>query len=286
MQILNELERQPRGVYTGAVGFLAPGRRAQFNVAIRTAVIDRVLGRVAYGVGSGVVWDSDAAAEYDECLLKARVLSTRHETLDFSLLESLRWTPAEGYFLLDRHLERLAGSAEYFAFPFDQSAAGQALAALAADLVEPSKVRLLLDRRGRLNVEARSLSEGARPEPVRLGLAREPVSSADVFLYHKTTRRGVYETARAERSDCDDVILWNERGELTEASAANIVLALDGQLVTSPVESGLLAGVYRAELLASGEIIERTVTPGDLARADAVWLINSVRGWMAARVVW
>jgi len=116
-------------------------------------------------------------------------------------------------------------------------------------------------------------------------LARQPVSSADVWLYHKTTRREVYEAARAGRPDCDEVALWNERGELTEATASNLVLALDGRAWTPRVSAGLLAGTLRAQLLAAGEIAERTLTPEDLRRAESVWLINSVRGWQAARFV-
>lgn len=278
MELLRQLEREPRGVYTGAIGAIAPGRRAQFSVAIRTAVIDRVEGRAAYGVGSGIVWDSDPAAEYDECLLKARVLAApRQTTTDFRLIETLRWTPDEGYFLLHRHLERLADSAEYFGFRCDREAVALALAELAAGLAGPSKARLLLDRIGRIEVEASPLP--ALPAgPARVGLARRPIASDDVRLYHKTTRREPYEAARASRPDCDDVILWNERGELTEASVANIILELDGRQVTPPVTSGLLAGTLRAHLLAAGEIVEGALRPDDLARASRLWLINSVRG--------
>jgi para-aminobenzoate synthetase/4-amino-4-deoxychorismate lyase len=285
MKILTELERGPRGVYTGAIGFLAPGRRAQFNVAIRTAVIDRELGRATYGVGSGIVWDSDAEAEYDECLLKARVLDARRdEAGDFQLLETLLWTPEAGYFLLRRHLDRLADSAEYFGFPCDPEQVEKALANTAAGLEGRNRVRLLLHRSGRVTVEAQSLMEGTKPEPVRVGLTRSPVSSADIRLYHKTTRRAVYDEARASRPECDDVILWNEGGELTESSVANIVLELDSRRYTPPVAAGLLAGTFRAHLLAAGEIEERTLTVDELHRASRVWLINSVRGWQEALV--
>jgi para-aminobenzoate synthetase/4-amino-4-deoxychorismate lyase len=278
MALLRELERAPRGVYTGAIGAIAPGRRAQFNVAIRTVVIDREQGRATYGVGSGIVWDSDAAAEYDECLLKARVLAApRQATADFHLIETLRWTPQEGFYLLDLHLERLADSAEYFGFRCDRAAVMGALAELAGGLTGPSKARLLLDRAGRVTVETSALPGPAR-EPARVGLALRPVSSADVRLYHKTTRRQPYEAARAARPECDDVILWNERGELTETTVANIVLEIDGRQVTPPVACGLLAGTLRAQLLAVGEITEGVLTRDDLARASRLWLINSVRG--------
>ena len=283
MELLRALEVGPRGVYTGAIGVVLPGRRAQFNVAIRTAVIDRARGAAVYHVGSGVVWDSDAAAEFEECRLKARVLSTPPAPL-FQLLESLLWTPGEGYALREAHLRRLADSAEYFGFALDLPAAERRLDALAAGLAAPSKVRLLVGPGGAIVAEARPLAEGALPEPLRLGLARAPVSSGDVWLYHKTTRRAAYDAARAARPDCDEVILWNERGELTEATASNVVLELDGGRWTPPVSAGLLAGTLRARLLAVGEIAERTLTPADLARAERVWLINSVRGWRVGKM--
>ena len=282
MKIINDLEPEPRGVYTGAVGVIAPDRHVQFNVAIRTVVVDRRRGEAIYSVGSGVVWDSDAAAEYDECLLKARVLGVRRETADFRLLESLRWTPEEGYFLPARHLQRLADSAEYFTMPLDPSRIERLLDDFAEKMTEPSKVRLLLDRAGQAEINSNPLVEGAPPEPIRVGLARMPVSSADVRLYHKTTRRELYDAARASRPDCDDVILWNERGELTESSIANLVLEIGGQCYTPPVTAGLLAGTSRAQLLEDGEIEERVLTMDDLARATRLWLINSVRGRQAA----
>ncbi len=283
MELLRDLEIGPRGVYTGAIGVVLPGRRAQFNVAIRTAVIDQARGAAVYHVGSGVVWDSDAAAEFEECRLKARVLSAPTRP-PFLLLESLLWTPDEGYALRDDHLRRLADSGEYFGYPVDLAEVARWLDGLADRLTAPSKVRLLVGPGGEIEVEARPLAEGALPEPLRLGLAREPVSPADVWLYHKTTHRAAYAAARASRPDCDEVILWNERGELTEATTSNEVLEIDGKRWTPPVSAGLLAGTLRARLLAAGEIAERTLTPADLARADRVWFINSVRGWRAGEL--
>jgi para-aminobenzoate synthetase/4-amino-4-deoxychorismate lyase len=283
MELLRELEVGPRGVYTGAIGVVLPGRRAQFNVAIRTAIIDRQRGTAVYHVGSGVVWDSDAAAEFEECRLKARVLSAP-PLPPFQLLESLLWTPGEGYALREAHLRRLADSGEYFGYSVDLAAVERQLDALAAGLTAPSKVRLLVGPSGEIEIEARPLAEGALPEPLRLGLAREAVSSADVWLYHKTTRREAYSAARASRPDCDEVILWNERGQLTEATTSNLVLDVDGGRYTPPVSAGLLAGTLRARLLDAGEIAERTLTAGDLARAERIWLINSVRGWRVAQI--
>jgi para-aminobenzoate synthetase / 4-amino-4-deoxychorismate lyase len=138
-------------------------------------------------------------------------------------------------------------------------------------------VRLLVGENGRFHTEAAPLTE--LPEPARLGLASEPVRSDDLFLYHKTTQREVYDRAKAACPDCDEVILWNERGELTEATTANIVLELDGVLWTPPVECGLLAGTLRGALVENGRLQEKLLYQEDLARAEKVYLLNSVRGW-------
>ena len=283
MQIIQELEPQPRGVYTGAIGFIGPERRARFNVAIRTVLVDRARRQATYGVGSGLVWDSDASDEYEECLIKARVLTGRQSS--FQLLESLLWEPGSGYFLLEAHLARLADTAAYFNIPLDRATIDARLTELAPTSGEESKIRLRVNLDGTFAVEAAPPTQEALPQPARVGLARAPVDSSMIWLYHKTTRREIYDAARASRPDCDEVILWNERGELTEASMANVVLDLDGAWVTPPVTSGLLAGTFRRWLLATGQIRERILTPADLHAAQRIALINSVRKWRAAILV-
>ena len=283
MQIIRELEPRPRGVYTGTIGFIGPERQARFNVAIRTVLVNRARWQATYGVGGGVVWDSDATDEYEECLMKARVLTTRQPS--FQLLESLLWEPDGGYFLREAHLARLADTAVYFNVPLDRSAIERRLIELAPTLREASKIRLRVSLDGTFAVEAAPLAREAPPQPVRVGLSRAPVDSDTIWLYHKTTRREMYDAARASRPDCDEVILWNERGELTEASMANVVLDLDGAWVTPPVTSGLLAGTFRGWLLATGQLRERILTPADLRAARRIALINSVRKWQAAMLV-
>ncbi len=279
MEIIGELEPEPRGVYTGAIGVLSPGRQAQFNVAIRTVQIDRAAGRATFGVGGGIVWDSTAAAEYEECRTKSLVLT--RPTPEFKLLETLLWSPDGGYFLGDRHLTRMAQSAAYFGFPLDVTAL---VAALRPDWSDPRRVRVTCDRRGRIEVESRP-ADPPPERPWRVALAAEPVDSGDRFLYHKTTWRGVYERARASRPGCDEVLLYNERGELTEGTIANLVIRIDGQPLTPPVACGLLPGTYRQELLDSGAITERVLRPEDLAEAEAVYLINSVRRWVEVELI-
>jgi para-aminobenzoate synthetase/4-amino-4-deoxychorismate lyase len=280
MEIIRELEEDPRGIYTGSIGYWMPGRKARFNVAIRTAVVERVAdgaGSITYGVGGGIVWDSVDGLELDECLAKAAVLSESVE--DFCLLETLRWQRESGFWLLDRHIERAASSARYFGIDFDAEAMRSGLEeAVSGVEYDDCRVRWLLDAKGAWRIEQFALEEfvGVR----RVGLVRGFVRSGDRFLYHKTTQRAVYEKARGACPALDDVILVNERGEVTESSIANVVVDIGGCRVTPPVESGLLAGTMRAELLASGDISEAIVTEDQLLSADKVWLINSVRGWM------
>jgi para-aminobenzoate synthetase/4-amino-4-deoxychorismate lyase len=282
MKIIAALETTPRGLYTGTIGYLAPGRRAQFSVAIRTLVLERTSGQAEYGIGGGIVWDSTSKDEYAEALLKARVLTERHP--EFSLLETLRWTPGEGFFLLDEHLTRLADSAAYFNFPFDRARTETQLTEVAKTLAEaPQRIRLLLDREGNLMHQVFPLAETST-RPLRVRLAQEPVSTNDIFLYHKTTRREVYEAARQRQPDCDEVLLYNERGELTEGTIANLIVELDDELVTPPVTCGLLGGTLRAALLKQGQIREKVLTRADLMRCTQLFLVNSVRGWQPARL--
>jgi para-aminobenzoate synthetase/4-amino-4-deoxychorismate lyase len=278
-RIIAALEGLPRRVYTGSIGFVAPGRRAQFSVAIRTVLVDRAAGRAEYGVGGGIVWDSTSAGEYDEALLKARVLTARRPR--FSLLETLRWAPGEGYALRELHVARLLDSADYFDIRVARDGVEAFLDELAGTFpAEPRRVRALLDAAGVLSAESAPLAPA--PRVVRVALAAAPVDSGDVFLYHKTTRRELYERARAARPGCDDVLLHNERGELTESTIANLVVELDGDLWTPPVSCGLLPGTFRAHLLAAGKVKERVIPLKRLHDCTKIHLVNSVRGWMTA----
>jgi para-aminobenzoate synthetase/4-amino-4-deoxychorismate lyase len=283
MGIIAQLEKNPRGVYCGAIGYFGPARQAKFNVAIRTAVIWRSSGAIEYGTGSGIVWDSNEIDEYDECLAKARILSERLP--DFKLLETLLWEPGSGYFLRDRHLDRMQQSAIYFDFPFRRDLAVAKLIALEAQFAPlAQRVRLCSDRDGRLGIEV-TPHPSPRACPLRVALHGTPVDSKYRFLYHKTTCRQVYDAAKASRPDCDDVLLWNERRELTESTIANIVIRKNSEWLTPPVESGLLAGVFRNLLLEEGKIRETILTLDDVRRADELYLINSVRRWTPAVLV-
>ena len=287
MQIIRELEIAPRGVYTGAIGWLGPRRQAVFNVAIRTVQLTRGPDpdgqpwQARFGVGGGVTWDSTPAGEYEECLAKRRLLLEIRS--DFDLLETLLWKPGEGYVLLQAHLGRMADAARYFRYPFDRAAILKKMEALVAQVPpEPQRVRLLLAENGAARLESTGMPCPADSAPWRVALATQPVDTDNPFLRHKTTHRVVYDDALALCPDCDDVILWNARGEITESCRANVVIEIDGQRWTPPLACGLLPGVFRAQLLAEGVLAERVLTREDVRRAERLWLINSVRGWVPA----
>jgi para-aminobenzoate synthetase / 4-amino-4-deoxychorismate lyase len=286
MAIAAALEETPRGAYTGAVGWLAPpgtpGPRARFAVAIRTVTIDREAGIAEYGVGGGVTAGSSATGEHEEALLKARVLAHRRPA--FGLIETLRWEPGRGFPLLARHLDRLSASAEYFGFAYDQQRVEAALAAAVGGGAEPLRVRLALAASGEPSVAVSPLP--APPDrPLRLALDPEPVDPAEPLLFHKTTLRDRYDRRRERWPEHDDVLLVNGRGEVTESTIANLAVRLDGRWWTPPLASGCLPGVYRAEMLARGEVGERVIHRSDLDRAEDIALLNAVRLWRPATLV-
>ncbi|HEX8146662.1 MAG TPA: aminodeoxychorismate synthase component I [Pyrinomonadaceae bacterium] len=276
-RIIAALEDSPRGVYCGAVGFVAPGGDAAFNVAIRTVVVDKETGEAVYGVGGGVTWDSTPGGEYAEVLEKAKLLA--EDAPDFELLETMRLDES-GYRLLEGHLARLESSADYFDIPVNVAGVREALARHAEEHKgAPRRVRLLVSAEGRARVESQPLEE-LPPGPPEVALALTPLKKSDRFLCHKTTNRGQYEARRAERPGAFDVLLWNEEGELTEFTNGNVVVELEGKRWTPPRACGLLAGTFRAELLRTGEVEERVLSKDDLARATRVWFVNGVRGWV------
>ena len=283
MEIIRELESTPRRIYTGAIGMLFPGRKAAFTVAIRTALVDRDTGMAEYGVGGGIVWNSTEEGEFVESRTKALLVT--EPAPEFSLLATLLWSPEEGYLYIDEHINRMSASARYFDFSFAAGSARRQLDGLARTLRPlPHKVRLLADREGLIRTEAEPWSPPAKDALPVVRLARSAVLSSDRFLYHKTTHRRVYERALLGSPGCEDVILWNERGELTESTIANLLLEMDGIVWTPPVQCGLLPGVARARLLKEGKIREAVLTRPDLARSPRVFLVNSVRGVYEVRV--
>ncbi|MBS14591.1 MAG: aminodeoxychorismate synthase, component I [Gemmatimonadetes bacterium] len=280
MEIIDEIETTPRGVYTGSVGYTSPAGEAAFNVAIRTVCVDRENEQATFGVGGGITWDSTSEDEYQECLTKARVLSDRRP--EFALFETALYEPDSGITLRDRHLDRLGRSARYFAFPFDRQRIDAELSRATDLLLAPQRVRLILEADGDVSVEVHDLSP---PGSYDVAVCPIPVDETDVFLFHKTTNRQVYERSRAACPGMDDVILFNTSGELTELTIGNLVVELDGRQVTPPVECGLLAGTFREALIEAGEVEEAVIRQEDLPRARATYMINSVREWVPISVV-
>jgi para-aminobenzoate synthetase/4-amino-4-deoxychorismate lyase len=290
MQLLAELEEQPRGVYTGAIGFFSQ-RRTVFNVAIRTLELDGESGTM--GVGSGIVIDSDAAEEYGECVLKAEFLTGPASRFPerFSLVETMLWDG--GYPLLELHLDRLMDSAAYFGFECEREAVKAALVEYgrAFEGEERRRVRLLVDSDGRMNIGDKLLVKSGvgDAKTVRACVSRQRTDSKGPMLFHKTTHRPLYAEAfkEAVNAGYDDVLFMNLAGEITEGAISNIFVQKDGRWLTPPVESGLLAGVYRRhllEMLAGAE--ERVLYPEDLRQADAVYLCNAVRGLRRVEIDW
>lgn len=284
MEIIRELEGSPRGLYTGSIGWWGPDRRAEFNVAIRTVFIDRLRDRALYGTGGGIVWDSDTEGEYDESLLKTKVLVQKAP--EFELLETVKWTDREGAYLKEAHLDRMEASADYFDYPFSRDAAS----ALLDDYVpspepehprtEGRRLRLLLNREGVLRLEEAPLPAPSSG-PWILRPAASPVDLNNPLYRHKTTAREIY--AALKMDNADDTVLWNERDEITETTIANLAVRVDGRLCTPPASSGLLEGTFRRHLLETGELEERVITLDELAVAEEIYLLNSVRGRIPAR---
>ena len=275
MQIIRDIEPEPRGVYCGAIGWCGPDRRAEFNVAIRTVLLHEPSDRARYAVGGGITWDSTAAGEYEECCLKAAFLN--RETPPFELLESLCWD-GEHFFLLREHMERLAQSAAYFGYAMNPDIVRSTLDEAVQEWTHrKAKVRLLLSKEGNAMATA-EVAPQARP--VVLRWAGAPVDDSDPFLFHKTTNRHVYDKALKDGDGADDVLLWNERGEVTESCLANLMVKLDGVWRTPPLSCGLLPGTMRRHLLESGQVREAVISRETVRNASEIALVNSVRGWI------
>lgn len=276
MQIIGELEPAPRGIYTGAFGWLAPDGDCRLNVAIRTLELDANR-RGRMGIGSGIVADSEAAAEWAECRLKAAFLRDCDPGLQ--LIETLRRENGV-YPMWTGHYERLRRSAAWFGFPVDE----QSLLRVLAE--QPTagtwRVRLTLDKAGTIDVQSFPLT-ATPPQTLGAWLAETPIDADDPLRRHKTTARAVYDAALAGLSvDVFDAVFLNQRGEVAEGARSNVFVERDGVLLTPPLSSGALPGVLRASLLARGRAREAVLRPADLA--DGFWLGNALRGLLPVRL--
>ncbi len=286
MKIIRELESSARGVYCGAIGMMGRDEKV-FNVAIRSAVLyptaSGYMGEM--GVGSGVVYDSVAQNEYDECLLKAKFFTNPQQP--FGLIETMLHDKGRGYVLLERHMVRLSESASYFAIPFNPDTAIQALNTHVKDSDDQYlRVRLELSAKGEISIQSTVLSPDALTQSMRFVIADKPIHSSNVHLYHKTTQRAFLDNPLKEAKEkfsCDEIVFLNERGELTQSSYMNLFLEqADGTYLTPPVSAGLLPGTFRAEFMKTHDVIEQTLYPQDLQTAKTIYLGNSVRGLLKA----
>ncbi|MFM6182041.1 MAG: aminotransferase class IV [Dolichospermum sp.] len=263
MEIIRELENTPPHIDTGCIGFISPQRQEQ------------------YGEGGGIVCESIGSNEYQECQIKAQVLTLNRP--NFSLLETMLWQPDHGYFVLGYHLQRLQNSAIYFDFKLDINQLKIKLNELTKSFLNQDyKIRLLLDSCGEIIYQTMPLSPIDNEKTIKLGLSKTSVDSTNIFLYHKTTNRQVYEIAKTTFPNCDDVVLWNERGEITETCIGNIVIELNGKLLTPPVSCGLLPGTFRAYLIEKDKIREEIITVERFKNCDRIYIINSVQKWRKA----
>jgi para-aminobenzoate synthetase/4-amino-4-deoxychorismate lyase len=274
------LESQPRGIYCGSIGYIAPNQDAVFSVAIRTLVNQSH--QSSYCIGSGLVSDSELEKEYEECLSKAQVLE-RSSVAGFELLESMVWKKAGGFYLFDLHMQRMSLSAQYFSYEFNAQRTKNRLNDLAMQWHEDMRVRLLLSQDGILTIEAIEL-EALPRAPLSVSLAREAVDANNPFLFHKTTSREVYENAVGQYA-ADDVLLFNQFGEVTESCIANIAIKVGENWITPPVHCGLLNGTMRQHLLATGELTEQAIKADELCSHRSIRLMNSVRGVWDAEFV-
>lgn len=299
MEIIAELEGSPRGIYTGAIGFISPFNTACFNVAIRTLVMNNR--QAELGIGSGVTIGSEPQAEYDECRLKADFFVKHLEKKpDFQLIETMLWDPQRlqdgrplsPYLLLERHMRRMANSAHYFDFHWNEAGLLQRLSALSHEFMVrdvPVRVRITLSRMGEIHITWQDFVDDKGCVEVPVSIADVHTFSEDVFLYHKTTHRPIYnvEYAKSVGKGHFDCIFLNERNEVTEGAITNIfVRRKEGEpLLTPPVSCGLLNGTLRQELLERGEAVEAVLYMDDLMSANAIFIGNSVRGLKPARLV-
>jgi len=274
MQIIAELEKSPRNLYTGSIGLFS-SENAIFNIPIRTICIDKKTKEGELGLGGGIVWDSDAEEEYEEIVLKGNFLSGQNKY--FELLETFLWE-RRGYFLFDYHIQRLKNSAEYFLFKFDEEKIKSDLENISYNFTKSKKykIRLLLNKWGSINIEYSEIKKD--PSEIKVLLSKTKRCGDEKFVYHKTTNRPWNEDLNsAKQKSFDEVLFINENDELLEGSVSNLMIKKNGKFFTPPIKLGILNGCYRQYLFDEKLCEEKLLTIDDLKNADKVFVCNSVR---------
>ena len=268
MEIIKDLEPQPRGVYCGTLGLLLPNGRRIFNVAIRT--IQLYKGQAIYGVGGGITWDSTWKSEYREVHQKAAVLYRKQAR--FKLITTGKISQKSLLFE-DQHLERLIKASRYFAYPFDPEDLKQKIEeeCQACDSHQDYRLRISLNKSGEIEL-SRQILTPLSPTFCQARLCLQEADLNQSFTYFKTTHRPHLNLGEQE------IIYHNAAGELLETSIGNLVLKIGGKLYTPPANLGILPGIYRQHLLEGGQVEEKVLTLKDLAQAEAIYGCNAVRG--------
>ncbi len=273
MEIISELENTPRGIYTGTIGYILPNGTSEFNVAIRTISIQNNVGEM--GIGSGITWYSDPKREYKECILKSNFLIQKPYN-EFQLIETMLLKNNKIY-LLKNHIKRLIKSAKYFSFKYNKEKIIEDLKRT-MKLNGKLKIRLLLDKHGNTKIETTEFTY--QPKSGLIKIAKDRVNSKNVFLYHKTTNRDLFNAyaKKLKEEKIIDFIFLNEKGNVTEGTIHNIIILKDKRLVTPKRTSGVLRGTMLEYLAKKYNIKEEKVTIEDLKKSKALFLCNSVGG--------
>ncbi|MFO8053211.1 MAG: aminodeoxychorismate synthase component I [Candidatus Omnitrophota bacterium] len=279
MKIIKDLEKEPRGIYTGSIGYINPRKQFCFNVAIRTAHIKGVKGQL--GIGGGILHNSEKESEYREALLKADFF--KKTSLSFKLIETILWSKDKGFWLLNLHLRRLKKSCSYFSIPFYRDKIKEELKKKMKGKKKDAKIRLLIGPKGKIILSAEKLEK--IEQPVKIKINSQEIDPDNTFLYHKTTKRSFYDQERkkAKKEGFFETIFFNEKGELTEGTITNIFLEKNKKLFTPPVSCGLLGGVLRSHLISNNKVFEKKLYLKDLEMATKIYVGNSVRGLLEAK---
>lgn len=274
-ELIFETEDASRDIYCGAIGMIEPNGNAKFNVAIRTPIIKE--NKLKLGIGSGIVYDSIAKKEYQECLLKSQFLTKAQD--DFAIFETLLWTQEIGYQNLEMHLVRLKNAAQHFGFRFDENYIRHMLKNTAANIAwDKARIKISIDA---TSDEVAIFEFENDKSDWKIALSKTIINSDNPWLYYKTTNRKIYDNEWQEykAKGFDEVIYQNEKGELTEGSRTNIFIDFgDGKLATSPISCGLLNGILRQKLIENGAAYEKILHLDDLNAAQYIYAGNSLRG--------